>query len=62
MALKRRRAEASKDAAVRFHPLTPISDTDHLQSEYAQILSKRIGQAKTAHDEARKRRASSMRH
>jgi hypothetical protein len=32
------------------------------QNEYAQILQKRLGQAKAAHDEARKRRASSMRH
>jgi hypothetical protein len=32
------------------------------QNEYAQILSKRLGQAKAAHEEARKRRASSMRH
>ncbi|KAF7676451.1 40s ribosomal protein s6 [Alternaria burnsii] len=46
LALKRRRAEASKDAA----------------NEYAQILSKRINDAKAAHDEARKRRASSMKH
>jgi len=46
VALKRRHAEASKDAA----------------NEYAQILHKRINEAKTAHDEARKRRASSMRH
>ncbi|KAF2741057.1 40S ribosomal protein S6-B [Polyplosphaeria fusca] len=46
IALKRRRAEASKDAA----------------NEYAQVLHKRINEAKTAHDEARKRRASSMRH
>ncbi|KAL8783386.1 MAG: hypothetical protein Q9213_004645 [Squamulea squamosa] len=43
MALKRRKAEASKDAA----------------NEYAQILAKRVGQAKAAKDEARKRRASS---
>jgi small subunit ribosomal protein S6e len=33
-----------------------------LQNEYAQILHKRINEAKAAHDEARKRRASSMRH
>ena len=33
-----------------------------IQNEYAQILSKRINDAKAAHDEARKRRASSMRH
>ncbi|KAF3008678.1 40S ribosomal protein S6 [Curvularia kusanoi] len=46
VALKRRRAEASKDAA----------------NEYAQILSKRISEAKASHEEARKRRASSMRH
>ncbi|KAF2190789.1 40S ribosomal protein S6-B [Zopfia rhizophila CBS 207.26] len=46
IALKRRHAEASKDAA----------------NEYAQILHKRISEAKAAHEEARKRRASSMRH
>jgi small subunit ribosomal protein S6e len=46
VALKRRRAEATKDAA----------------NEYAQILHKRINETKAAHDEARKRRASSMRH
>ncbi|KAF2658399.1 40S ribosomal protein S6-B [Lophiostoma macrostomum CBS 122681] len=46
IALKRRRAEATKDAA----------------NEYAQILHKRINETKAAHDEARKRRASSMRH
>lgn len=33
-----------------------------LQNEYAQILSKRINDAKAAHEEARKRRASSMKH
>jgi small subunit ribosomal protein S6e len=33
-----------------------------MQSEYAQILSKRINDAKSQHDEARKRRASSMKH
>jgi len=38
------------------------SDTDTWQNEYSQILQKRLGQAKAAHDEARKRRASSMRH
>ncbi|KAH7122225.1 ribosomal protein S6e-domain-containing protein [Dendryphion nanum] len=46
LALKRRRAEAAKDAA----------------NDYAQILQKRLQEAKSAHDEARKRRASSMRH
>ncbi|CAI6339215.1 unnamed protein product [Periconia digitata] len=46
VALKRRRAEASKDAA----------------NEYAQILQKRLGEAKSAHDEAKKRRASSIKH
>lgn len=44
IALKRRRAEAAKDAA----------------NEYAQILQKRVGEAK-AKEAARKRRASSMR-
>jgi len=46
VALKRRRAEAQKDAA----------------TEYAQLLQKRISESKAAHDEARKRRASSMKH
>ncbi|KAI4144974.1 MAG: hypothetical protein L6R39_003964 [Caloplaca ligustica] len=45
MALKRRKAEASKDAA----------------NEYAQILAKRVNEAKAAKSDARKRRASSMR-
>ncbi|KAL9599809.1 MAG: hypothetical protein Q9219_003595 [cf. Caloplaca sp. 3 TL-2023] len=45
MALKRRKAEASKDAA----------------NEYAQILAKRVGDVKAQKSEARKRRASSMR-
>ncbi|KAL8708549.1 MAG: hypothetical protein Q9220_006602 [cf. Caloplaca sp. 1 TL-2023] len=45
MALKRRKAEASKDAA----------------NEYAQILAKRVNEAKALKSEARKRRASSMR-
>ncbi|KAL8655729.1 MAG: hypothetical protein Q9210_000710 [Variospora velana] len=45
MALKRRKSEASKDAA----------------NEYAQILAKRVNQAKAVKSEARKRRASSMR-
>ncbi|KAI4183253.1 MAG: hypothetical protein L6R41_005495 [Letrouitia leprolyta] len=45
MALKRRKTEASKDAA----------------NEYAQILAKRVNEAKASKDEARKRRASSMR-
>ncbi|KAL8679496.1 MAG: hypothetical protein Q9224_004358 [Gallowayella concinna] len=43
MALKRRKSESAKDAA----------------NEYAQILAKRVGQAKAAKDDARKRRASS---
>ncbi|KAL8973783.1 MAG: hypothetical protein Q9185_001890 [Variospora sp. 1 TL-2023] len=45
MALKRRKSEASKDAA----------------NEYAQILAKRVNEAKAVKSEARKRRASSMR-
>ncbi|KAL8937148.1 MAG: hypothetical protein Q9211_003829 [Gyalolechia sp. 1 TL-2023] len=45
MALKRRKAEASKDAA----------------NDYAQILAKRVNEAKASKNEARKRRASSMR-
>ncbi|KAI4181568.1 MAG: hypothetical protein LQ346_006736 [Caloplaca aetnensis] len=45
MALKRRKAESSKDAA----------------NEYVQILAKRVGEVKAQKSEARKRRASSMR-
>lgn len=44
IALKRRRAEANKEAA----------------SEYAALLSKRIGEEKTKKDELKKRRLSSM--
>jgi len=33
-----------------------------LQNEYAQILHKRITEAKSAHEELKKRRASSMKH
>ena len=64
VALKRRRAEASKDAAVRStsHYKYDIQSTDTCQNEYAQILSKRISEAKAETAEARKRRASSMRH
>ncbi|KAI4094239.1 MAG: hypothetical protein LQ344_002318 [Seirophora lacunosa] len=43
MALKRRKSEASKDAA----------------NEYAQILARRVNEAKAAKSDARKRRASS---
>ncbi|PSK40100.1 40S ribosomal protein S6-B [Elsinoe australis] len=45
IAIKRRRAEASKDAA----------------NEYAQVLHKRVAEEKAKQTEARKRRASSMR-
>ncbi|KAF2228162.1 ribosomal protein S6e-domain-containing protein [Elsinoe ampelina] len=45
IAIKRRRAEAQKDAA----------------NEYAQILHKRVAEEKAKQTEARKRRASSMR-
>jgi len=45
IALKRRRYEASKDAA----------------AEYAQLLHKRVSEVKAKQTEARKRRASSMR-
>ncbi|KAI9720526.1 MAG: 40S ribosomal protein S6 [Chrysothrix sp. TS-e1954] len=44
-ALKRRRAETQKENA----------------AEYAELLHKRVADSKTAKDEARKRRASSMR-
>jgi small subunit ribosomal protein S6e len=45
IALKRRRAEASKDAA----------------NEYAQLLAKRVHEEREKRTELRKRRASSMR-
>ncbi|KAK7518695.1 putative 40S ribosomal protein S6-B [Phyllosticta citricarpa] len=45
IALKRRNAEKQKDAA----------------SEYAKLLHNRVVEAKAAHDEAKKRRASSLR-
>lgn len=45
LALKRRRAEASKDAA----------------NEYAQLLAKRVHEEREKRTELRKRRASSMR-
>jgi len=45
MALKRRRSEIAKEEA----------------SEYAKILHQRISEEKTKHDEAKKRRQSSMR-
>jgi small subunit ribosomal protein S6e len=38
------------------------TSTNALQNEYAQILSKRLNEAKASHEEARKRRASSMKH
>jgi small subunit ribosomal protein S6e len=46
IALKRRQSEAQKDAA----------------NEYAQLLAKRVAEARTHKDELRKRRASSMKH
>lgn len=56
LALKRRKAEASKDAAVRSN-LLRSSECDELideqQSEYAQILAKRVTEAKAAKSDAR---------
>ena len=37
------------------------SDANMLQNEYAQILAKRVAEAKVQKADARKRRASSMR-
>lgn len=54
MALKRRKAEASKDAAVCSIPVrNPEQANSRLQSEYAQILAKRLGEAKAAKTDAR---------
>ena len=64
MALKRRQAEASKDAAVSLdsarleaNPILIILT----QNEYAAILAKRVNEEKAKKSELRKRRASSMR-
>lgn len=45
-----------QDAIKRRHPLIVLS-----QSEYAQILAKRVSETKAKESEARKRRVSSMR-
>jgi small subunit ribosomal protein S6e len=42
--------------------LSQTTTNEKVQNEYAQILHKRINEAKSAHDEAKKRRASSMKH
>ena len=64
IALKRRRAEASKDAAVSLPFLRHTMSTLVLtttQNEYAQIMHKRVSEEKAKQAEMRKRRASSMR-
>lgn len=55
MALKRRKSEASKDAAVCLM-LSQRSKNQAKcvqQNEYAQILAKRVGQVKAAKEDAR---------
>jgi small subunit ribosomal protein S6e len=65
IALKRRRYEASKDAAVSSIEWIQVEFecilTNEPQAEYAQLLHKRVGEEKAKQIEARKRRASSMR-
>jgi small subunit ribosomal protein S6e len=63
IALKRRRAEASKDAAVSLEILFGfiITESNQSQNEYAQIIHKRVAEEKAKQVEIRKRRASSMR-
>jgi small subunit ribosomal protein S6e len=62
IALKRRNAERTKDAAVRSpSPTTPHNPSNKSQNEYAAILAKRVTEAKAQKADLRKRRASSMR-
>lgn len=63
IALKRRNAERTKDAAVRLLPLPFLAPnlTIYSQNEYAAILAKRVTEAKAQKADLRKRRASSMR-
>ena len=63
IALKRRHAEAAKDAAVCLLSsieFVAITNRVSLQTEYAQILAKRVNEEKAKKSELRKRRASSM--
>lgn len=65
IALKKRRAESSKDAAVRFRPFIEFiycaPANNQKQNEYATLLAKRLTEVKSKRSEIRKRRASSMR-
>jgi small subunit ribosomal protein S6e len=61
VALKRRNAERTKDAAVRSPHFYFKFFLTNLQNEYAAILTKRVTEAKSARADLRKRRASSMR-
>lgn len=64
-ALKRRQAEKVKDEAVSLFshacPFSLWNPLTHVQNEYAQVLAKRVAEAKADKADARKRRASSMR-
>lgn len=67
LALKRRQAEKVKDEAVSYFPINKIQSILSViltnfpkQNEYAQILAKRVAEAKAHKADARKRRASSM--
>jgi len=63
IALKRRQAEASKDAAVshtKYRDIDIWTRTNTTQNEYAQIMHKRVHEEKAKKDELRKRRVSSM--
>lgn len=68
MALKRRKAESQREAAVSFpmHSVVVFYYMDRIlisksQAEYAELLHNRASEAKVNKDEARKRRQSSMR-
>jgi small subunit ribosomal protein S6e len=62
IALKRRRADAAKDAAVCYFFLVSFGhQLTTSQNEYAQILAKRVAEEKSKRTELKKRRASSMR-
>lgn len=65
IALKKRRAESSKDAAVRFRPsirfIYCAPTNNQKQHEYAVLQTKRLTELKSKRSEIRKRRASSMR-
>jgi small subunit ribosomal protein S6e len=62
IALKRRQAEASKDAAVSStrYQQTETGHTNIYQNEYAKIMHTRVHEEKVKKEEIRKRRVSSM--